>query len=627
MAEECFIERNGEVHGPFSTSQLKELAQIGKIGPDDLVRRGRDGQPVPAGKINGLIGLLGASANPAPAVAERTGEGQQVSSTSAEWFIQKRDKWHGPFPSPRLKELVAQGKLNQSDLVRKGEAGKAVVAGKVNGLFDARANSQPVTLNGSVNAASNAARIVPPQRPTVAVSNSSALPETTPLQNAEIKSAFASNLLNGGKYAAAIGTVSGLAADFLTPLGPINGYLFAIVVICSGYLIVGWLKLDTEQRAEWNRGYPQQALIFCVIMSVAFGFWFFLEATGDSENRGVVAGNIEQFAKLQESLLGIGTAVGEIKQDTAQILTETKKIGENVEGLGKLGGLIKNPENPSDFYHNARIHELSGKFGEAFAAFERYIAFDEEFIDAFLSYLELLRTQKGHEAAVHELSKLRQRLPNNVALKFASLRLQSGEQRRARLEQLSQEHSDFGPALLDLANFFSDSEMPNRSGVDAENEQRYLKQFVESAEAGNFIRFYIDKKRANELLNGARGRMTAGSKAGSLLEANQKVFLANSNEVWVMDNTATGISYSFDKAEWKPVKDLVKTVILRRGTIDDQRLSDGRHETVFIKYTDHRGNESQVYSVAISSVSDLTAPKQLGQPIAPSRFLGDKSLD
>jgi len=541
-----------------------------------------------------------------------------------EWFVRRGNQERGPLTPQEVKELVAKGILVASDMARTSDKSEWRQAGTIKGLFGGEPPARPTPpplLQSSTK--------TPPQRSDNLTPNTPGSPDATATPNVETKSksAFASNLLDGGKYAASIGTVSGLVADFLTPLGPINAYLFILVLVCSVYLGVRWWKLEKEQREEWNRGYPQQALIFCVVMSVAFGFWYFVETISGSENRGIVASNFEQFAKLQESLLGISTAVGEIKQDTTQILTETKRIGESGEGLGKLGGIIKNPESPSDFYHNARIHELSGKFGEAFAAFERYIAFDEQFADAFLSYLELLRTQRGHEAAVHEFAKLQKRLPNNVALKFAALKLQSGEKRLAQLEQFSHEHSDFGPVLLDLANFFSESEMPNRSGVDSENEQRYLKQFVDAAEAGSFIRFYIDKTKANELLAEARGRLTAGSKPGSPLEANQKVFLANHNEVWVMDNTATSISYSFDKNQWMPVKNLVKTVMLRRGTIEDQRLSNGKHKTVFIKYTDHRGNESQVYPVEISSVSVLTAPQELGQPIDPSRFLNGKSPD
>jgi serine/threonine protein kinase len=104
------------------------------------------------------------------------------------------------------------------------------------------------------------------------------------------------------------------------------------------------------------------------------------------------------------------------------------------------------------------------------------------------------------------------------------------------------------------------------------------------------------------------------------LQTDQKVFLANGNEVWVMDNTATAIEYSFDQAQWKPVVNLVKTIVLRRGTIDDPRIGDQK-ATVYVRYMDHRGNQSQVYKIPVASVATNSPPKELGQPIDPSRFI------
>lgn len=62
---------------------------------------------------------------------------------ATEWFVQKGDKWHGPFSSARLKELAAGGKLHANDLVRKGSAGNAVHADKVKGLLDEPPQSSP----------------------------------------------------------------------------------------------------------------------------------------------------------------------------------------------------------------------------------------------------------------------------------------------------------------------------------------------------------------------------------------------------------------------------------------------------------------------------------------------------
>jgi eukaryotic-like serine/threonine-protein kinase len=104
------------------------------------------------------------------------------------------------------------------------------------------------------------------------------------------------------------------------------------------------------------------------------------------------------------------------------------------------------------------------------------------------------------------------------------------------------------------------------------------------------------------------------------LQFDQKVFLANGNEVWVMDNTATAIEYSFDQAQWKSVANLVKTIVLRRGTIDDPRIGDQK-ATVYVRYTDHRGNPSQVYGIPVASVATNSPPKGLGQPLNPSQFI------
>lgn len=104
------------------------------------------------------------------------------------------------------------------------------------------------------------------------------------------------------------------------------------------------------------------------------------------------------------------------------------------------------------------------------------------------------------------------------------------------------------------------------------------------------------------------------------LETDQKVLLANGNEVWVMDATATAIEYSFDQEQWSPVTNPVKTVVLMRGTISDPRISDQR-ATVYVRYTDRRGNQSHVYEIPVASVAERSPEDELGQPIDASRFI------
>ena len=69
MAHQWFIRLGGKEHGPFSSSQLKQLAHQGKISHDTEVRRGESGSWIAAGRVKGLF-----------AVASQT----ETAATSAE---------------------------------------------------------------------------------------------------------------------------------------------------------------------------------------------------------------------------------------------------------------------------------------------------------------------------------------------------------------------------------------------------------------------------------------------------------------------------------------------------------------------------------------------------------------
>jgi hypothetical protein len=55
MTTEWFLERHGGVRGPYTADKLQALVQRGEVRPDDLIRQGMDGRPVPASKVKGLF--------------------------------------------------------------------------------------------------------------------------------------------------------------------------------------------------------------------------------------------------------------------------------------------------------------------------------------------------------------------------------------------------------------------------------------------------------------------------------------------------------------------------------------------------------------------------------------------
>ena len=122
---------------------------------------------------------------------------------------------------------------------------------------------------------------------------------------------------------------------------------------------------------------------------------------------------------------------------------------------------------------------------------------------------------------------------------------------------------------------------------------------------------------AKKMLNFPKGEPSPASK-GDVIRSSKKVFLSNYNQIWVMDNTAEKIWYSFDQNEWKPVTKLVKTVILCRGTVDDPRIRENETKRVFVKYADESGTESPIYEVLTADA--INPPKGLGEPLTPKDF-------
>jgi hypothetical protein len=93
MPSDAFLLQDGEEFGPFSPSQLKQLAAAGKIGPDDLIRKGEDGQPIPARQIAGLAEAFGATTSP---------PSKTTKSTDAAWLNEVLSEQAKPIePSPR----------------------------------------------------------------------------------------------------------------------------------------------------------------------------------------------------------------------------------------------------------------------------------------------------------------------------------------------------------------------------------------------------------------------------------------------------------------------------------------------------------------------------------------------
>jgi len=542
----------------------------------------------------------------------------------AEWYYGKNGERNGPFTVHQFKELAASGEIQPGTLIWKKGLKEWRKASSVKGLFPEQKESPPPLPPGSTQQASSPASATVPtvSRPaTVLVEEAVAEPVSGPMPES---ASFLSGLMDGGKYILILGAITGVAGDFLEPLAPINTYLFAGTFVLMAIALVFWIRLPPDAKHQWDRWVPHQLLISCCAMMAGIGFWL-VAGYFSEDDKGVLASLFTGVASLQESVLELDKGVGDIKEDTTAILDETRQIGANVEGIGKLGGLIKNPTTPAEIYHNARIHELSGDFSNAFAAYSQYVSFNQDFVDPYITYIELLLTQRGRQGALREFEALTTNYPENFVIEFASLRLVTYEERVKKLTEFLEEHSDFAPVLLDLANHYSEEEMPRRSELDIQTERRWLEDFLRVSNQGGLTRYYLDKHRPEELLTDAQGRLTKTSGAG---ESGETVSLKDGNLVHVTDLKATSIEYSFDQQEWLPTE-FGKLPILCYGWIRDKRLLDDDYTTVYVRYSDQRGQWSQNYSFPISpsDKARLREFESIGQPLSPSDFLDEEAQE
>src|SRR5947209_12774091 len=89
MSDGWYVKRNDQKYGPYSSTQLVEMAKKGQVLPLDWVARGEAGQWMPASQVKGLFAaptqttaappaLPVAAPSPALAASEPMGMGKKL---------------------------------------------------------------------------------------------------------------------------------------------------------------------------------------------------------------------------------------------------------------------------------------------------------------------------------------------------------------------------------------------------------------------------------------------------------------------------------------------------------------------------------------------------------------------
>ena len=88
------------------------------------------------------------------------------------------------------------------------------------------------------------------------------------------------------------------------------------------------------------------------------------------------------------------------------------------------GVVTDEPEEPYEYYANARVYELRGDAANAVRMYEKYLTFSPEYVDPHYQYQRYLRATEGRMAAREIYNEMKFDRPDDRVLQFAAALLQ-----------------------------------------------------------------------------------------------------------------------------------------------------------------------------------------------------------
>lgn len=391
------------------------------------------------------------------------------------------------------------------------------------------------------------------------------------------------SLARSGKWASGIAFVGGIVADVLSPLAPFAAYIAFAAALAA--LIIGIAIASRLVLAE--RMLP--ALVFASTTAAIAGGFYAMQAASDAQD-GLLASLVPAVAELQQTLGVVSATVENIERavtQTRETVQEVQKTTENVEqqatkiaenqekqqrqteelqattekiaqsiekmadgfaALALQGGIISNARRADEFYHNARLHELSGDMVNARRSYLAFAGMGVEAIDPYIRFATMLRVQDGRAGAREVFGSLaasnKTLAPRLVhALQFDDL------QRQQKLTAFIAANPDYAPAQFLLSEEFSEDRLGQQALSDKRAEAGSLTRFLAAEKDGDLVKYFVDHAVLAEWLERARSRLAA---LGDVLDPSRfmpTLTPTRSNAEWMMavslPEAATGISWRF----------------------------------------------------------------------------------
>ena len=259
-----------------------------------------------------------------------------------------------------------------------------------------------------------------------------------------------------------------------------------------------------------------------------------------AEQNTAIAANQEKQQQQAEKL----------QATTEKIADSIETIASGFEKLAQQGGIIADPKRPDEFYHNARLHELSGDMLNARRAYLAFAAFDIDAVDPYLRFATLLRVQDGKAGAREVFGALAEK-GKAPAVKLVHLLQFDDQQRLDKLNAFIAANPDYGPAYYLLAEEFSEDRLGVQTLADKRAEATALDKFLTYEKDGGLLKYFIDHTLLGDWLDHSRQRTAA---LGDVLDPSRfmpKLIPMRSNQDWMftvsLPEPATGISWRLGK--------------------------------------------------------------------------------
>ncbi|MES0201275.1 methyl-accepting chemotaxis protein [Mesorhizobium sp. M0011] len=217
--------------------------------------------------------------------------------------------------------------------------------------------------------------------------------------------------------------------------------------------------------------------------------------------------------KKQTETLAAGQAqqqaqTEKLQATTTQIAASIDTIAKGFAALAAQGGAIAEPKRPDEFYHNARVYELSGDMLNARRSYLAFAGFDVDAIDPYTRFATLLRVQDGKAGAREVFGALADK-GKALSIKLVHIQQFDDAQRLDKLNAFIAANADFAPAYFLLAQEFSEDRLGAQTLADKRNEAKALTKFTSYEKDGGLLKYFVDQTQLADWLDRSRSRLAA----------------------------------------------------------------------------------------------------------------------